>query len=227
MNALEKILSPVFAAINSIFDKINPRTADMIRQGFLFFIVSICIVGAVIGFTLGKKAAKKTGVQMAETTNQIFDLDIQQSQSEGRFGALLESESDKELDTRDIMKQKAPALEKGLSDETTIIEPERDRHIKSGPEAQDRKDLPSVPRLDENDPFIEDIKRAEPKHAERGTSEVTGLSGAPVIEKKNEAATKKKDSGKTAPNEDIRGPVRAQSKKSQIKPMQKKEAITE
>jgi hypothetical protein len=227
MNALEKILTPVFAAINGIFDKINPRTSNMIRQGYIFLIVAMCIIGAIIGFTSGRKSAKKTGIQMADTTNQIFDLDIQQAQTEGRFGALLESESDRELDKRDALKEKAPGRETAIADDSsTIIEPERDRHIKTTPDAAERNDLPPVPRLDESDPFIDDIKRAEPKHAEKVRADVSGLNEKSVIEKKAATDTQKKEQP-LKKSDDIRGPVKPQTKEPQIKPMQKKEAVAE
>lgn len=228
MSALDKVLAPLFAAINGIFDKINPRTADMIRQSYILLIVVICVGGLIIGATFGKRAAHKTGVQMAETTNQVFDLDIKQGREDGGFGSLIEPEAENMPEARDTLKEAAPSREKALADDSaTIVEPERDRHIKSAPDAVERTALPSVPRLDESDPFLDnDVKYAEPKRAEKGRADVTGLDvKSRIDEPKAAPAEAKKPAAKGG--DDIRGPVKTKEPKTKLKAMQKKEAVAE
>jgi hypothetical protein len=229
MNALEKILSPVISAINGIFEKINPRTSDMIRQSYILIIVVIGIGGAILGASSGKHAAKKTGVQMAETTNQIFDLDIKQAKAEGGFGSLIESESENSPAAKDIIKEAAPAREHAVGDDSaTILEPERDRHIKTTPDAVERRELPAIPRLDESDPFIDnDVKRAEPKRAEKGRADVRGMEERPVITQKNTQPEAAKENTAKKSGDDIRGPVKAKTAKTKLKAMEKKESVAE
>ena len=230
MNALEKILRPLVVAVNSLFDKMNPRTSDMIRQTYIFLIVAICIVGAIIGFSIGKKSAKKTGIQMAETTNQIFDLDIQQGRDDASFGSLLESETSSEMKMKDTLKEAAPTREGALAeDQSRIAEPERDRHIKSTPDSIERQSLPPVPRFDDSDPFLEnDTKRIEPKTVDRGRADIVDKPAQPLIDtKKLPDAEKAKPEIKKS-GEDIRGPVKTkQPVKAKLKPMDKKQTVTE
>lgn len=229
MNALGKILQPLTVIINNLFDRMNPRTADMIRQSYLFIIVTICIGGLILGVTLGKHAAKKTGIQMAETTNQIFDLDIKQSRGEGGFGSLIDSETENEASRKDLVKEPAPGREHAIADDSaTIVEPERDRHIKTTPDAVERNELPAVPRLDETDPFVDnDVKRIEPKHGERAKADLTGASEHSTIEQKSVVRPGKAEAAKPKSGDDIRGPVKTKTPKTKIKPMEKKEAVAE
>ncbi|MGL4370157.1 MAG: hypothetical protein ACRCUT_10880 [Spirochaetota bacterium] len=225
MNALEKILAPVINAINGIFDGLPDRTKDMIRQTYIFIIVAICIAGVIIGVTMGKKAAKKTGIQMAETTNRIFDLDIRQSRDEGQFSSLLESESAREMEMKDAPKEAAPAKEAPFAEDSArIAEPERDRHIKTTPDALERRSLPPVPRLDETDPFLDnDVKRIEPAASGSSKGEIVDKPAAPVIEQKSTTADEVKKS-----SDDIRGPVKSGlEKKKKLIPMEKKATVTE
>jgi type II secretory pathway pseudopilin PulG len=194
----------------------NQRTLDMIRQMYIFVIVIICIAGVIIGITMGKKTAKKTGIQMVETSNRAFDLDIQQSREDGGFGAILEGELQSEKENPDGLSARVPAREKPFADDSLgIVEPDKDRPIKTNSSAIDRQDLPEPSRLDEKKPeSIGSVQRPAEKSPKAEINDSTAL---PALD------ADKKDG-------DIRNQKPADTTKktkSQLKPMTKDEVIAE
>ena len=91
MNPVVKIISTVIISINRLIDSLDPRMADSIRQGFYFFTALLLIAGLIIGFQTGKRAAKKGGKQMAEFTNNAFDITIKKERESGDFRGMLDS----------------------------------------------------------------------------------------------------------------------------------------
>ncbi|HEY1406283.1 MAG TPA: hypothetical protein VF857_06725 [Spirochaetota bacterium] len=220
MNALSKILNPLVKTFNGVVDNMGQRTIDMIRQTYLFIIVALCVIGIIIGFSLGKKSAKKTGMQLVETTNRAFDADIMQSREEGGFGAILEGDLQSEKENPEASAMRLPAREKvEMDNQIRIAEPERDRHIKTDPEAMERQDLPDPSRLDERNPVsdnpIQPVKRTLPA----GKAEVIDKSALPPI-----VADKKKE---PVQRTDRPLPSSKDNKKSKLKPLDKNTAITE
>jgi hypothetical protein len=217
MNPIMKILEPLTRAFNDTIDGMPRKTAEMIRQTFILIIVILCIAGAVIGFTKGKHSAKKTGIQMAETTNDIFDIDIQQRREGGKFESVLDSEIESGLDMKDPEKKGLPAREKlAAEDSVRIAEPEKDRHIKPGPDAADKNDLAAPDRIDGQADARKTSKTIDRK-ADKAPAEISDKKIDPLIEEPSKTG-------------DIRGdrPVKGKTRETiKLKPLDKKGGIAE
>lgn len=217
MNPISKLLAPFTRAFNSIIDGMPRKTAEMIRQTYVLIIVILCIAGAFIGFTKGRHSAKKTGIQMAETTNDIFDIDIQQKREGGKFDSVLDSEIESGLDMKDPEKKGLPAREKlAAEDSVRISEPEKDRHIKPGPDAADKTDLAAPGRIDGETDSRRSAKTIDRK-AENAPAEISDKKIDPLIEQPSKSG-------------DIRGdrPVKGKTRETiKLKPLDKKGGITE
>jgi hypothetical protein len=217
MNPLSKLLSPLTRAVNSTIDGMPRKTVEMIRQTYVLIIVILCIAGAVIGFAKGRHSAKKTGIQMAETTNDIFDIDIQSRREGGKFDSVLDSELESGLDMKDPEKKGLPAREKlAAEDSVRISEPEKDRHIKPGPDAADKTDLASPERIDGHGDTRKSVKTIE-RAQERPPADIADKKIDPLIEKPSASG-------------DIRGDRPEKSKPREtikLKPMDKKGGISE
>ena len=182
MNALSKLFAPISKAVNGIFDNLNSRTADMIRQMYLFLIFALCIVGLVIGASLGKKSAKKAGMQIVETTNRAFDADIMQSREDGGFGAILEGSMQSEKENPESSPMRMPARESiEMENNIHIVEADKDRHIRTSPEAMERQDLPDPNRLDERNPVADNPVKSLKRPLQGKKSEVVDKKAFPPI----------------------------------------------
>lgn len=111
MNPLVKIASGLITSINRLIDAVDDRAADTIRQGFFFVMFLIAIGAIVLGYRMGSGSAKRTGIPLAETTNEVFEIDIKRQRDHARFNALLDSESVRETDRIDIEKNRFPTRE--------------------------------------------------------------------------------------------------------------------
>lgn len=141
MSPLQKILSPLSDSLGKILGGIDSRKAESIRQTYIFFIVILCIVGASIGYIKGKNSASKSGSQLAETTNRIFDFGIQSSREEVYEGTLEGNLQDNER-IPDPAMQRSSAVENLRGEGSDgIIEAPRDREIKPGPHPIDNSSL--------------------------------------------------------------------------------------
>ncbi len=220
MNALSKLIAPISNAVNGIFDNMGSRTVDMIRQTYLFLIFALCIVGLIIGASIGKKSAKKTGMQIVETTNRVFDADIMQSREEGGFGTILEGSMQSEKINTEGSPMRMPARESiEMENNIHIVEADRDRHIRTDPEAMERHDLPDPARLDERNPVADNNVKPLKRSVKTSKSEVVDKAAFPPI-----SAAKKKD-------EDIRSERPASPAKDgrakKLKPLDKDTVISE
>jgi len=89
MNPIVKIISNIVITINRLLDRIDKKTADTIRASFLFLIFILMVVGIIIGYNMGKEAARIKSLPLAEYTNQIFEADINREKKNGSFGKML------------------------------------------------------------------------------------------------------------------------------------------
>jgi hypothetical protein len=219
---MNRIFAPIFNAINALFDGMNRRTADMIRQIYIFLIVVFCIIGIIIGSSMGKKSARKSGVQLADTTNSVFSIEIQTARANGKYDSILEGGMESGLDMKDAPKQTAPAREKlSPEDSLRIVEPEKDRHIKTAPDVMDRNDLSSPPRMDEEKDFSKNTKTLS-RSEEKKSGVVVDKEIPPLLN----------DRKPEAKGDDIRSekPIKAKEKESAkkpLKPLKKKEDLAE
>jgi hypothetical protein len=217
MNLIARLLSPVTNALGSILGGMNQRVVDMIRQTYVFVIVILCIVGAIFGFSSGKRSAKKTGVQMAETTNAVFDTDILLEHKRGSFDSVLDSELESGLDMKDPQKSGLPAKERlSGEDNTRISEPEKDRHIISTPQLTDKTDLAVPPRMDDANVTDKNPKTIN-RQVEKGPADLPDKKISPLIEEPTKSG-------------DIRGekPQKGRQQTSQKpKPLEKKGGLAE
>jgi hypothetical protein len=217
MNIISRILSPITNAIGSILGGMNQRTVDMIRQTYVFIIVILCVVGAILGYSSGKHSAKKTGVQMAETTNSAFDTDILLEHKRGSFDSVLDSELESGLDMKDPQKSGLPAKERlSGEDNNRISEPEKDRHIISTPQSADKTDLAAPPRMDDANVTDKNPKTIN-RPAEKGAADLPDKKISPLIEEPTKSG-------------DIRGekPQKGRPQASQKpKPLEKKGGLAE
>jgi hypothetical protein len=219
MKPLSKILSPFSGAVNSTLSGMSHRTTDLIRQIYIFIILALCVVGIIFGVSLGKKSAKVAGLQLAETTNRIFASDVLQSKDEGGFGSILESEMRADKEFSEPKTESLPAREKLRGDDSLhIVEPDRDRHIRSSLDVMERRDLPEPSRLDEANPVADNPVRT----IER-----------PLPKSKGEVVDKKTTTTVSSPSKksDIRNekplPLSKDNKKIRPKPIDKSTVISE
>ncbi len=122
MNAIIKILNSVLIPINNLLSQINSKTAATIKQGYIFVMFLICAIMAIVGINMGMGSAKKAGIQLVETTNNAFDIDVRMSKQNVQFNSLMESDILSEYD-KTAEKENVPALENtNVPEEIKIVE---------------------------------------------------------------------------------------------------------
>ncbi|HNR89557.1 MAG TPA: hypothetical protein PKM65_14545 [Spirochaetota bacterium] len=136
MNPLVKIASGLISTINRIIDSVDTKTADGIRQGFFFVIFLIAIGAVIMGYRLGSGSAKRTGIPLAESTNQVFEIDIKRQRDHAQFNTLLDTESVRETERVDPEKNKFLSRE-GVDMESSDRLAEPDSMKKKSPPAFD------------------------------------------------------------------------------------------
>jgi hypothetical protein len=213
MKPFSKILSPFSGAVNTTLSGMSHRTADLIRQIYIFIILALCVIGIIFGVSLGKKSAKVSGLQLAETTNRTFAIDALQSRGDGGFGSILESEMRADKEFSEPKAESLPAREKLRGDDSLhIVEPDRDRHIKSS------LDVMEPSRLDESNPVADNPVRTIERPLPKSKGEVVDKKTATTV-----ATPMKKN--------DIRNekplPLSKDNKKIRLKPIDKSTVISE
>jgi len=159
MNIIVRIISRLLGGVNGLLDGMNARTADAIKQGFFIF-TALCVIGGIIiGYTMGKGAAKKSGTQIAEFTNDAFRIDLKRQREGGDFRSMLDSELIKEVRESSINKIQFPARSRlELETGEGLIEPDSaERKISPAPSMDQRDRLSEAERLDERRPAA-DVK---------------------------------------------------------------------
>jgi hypothetical protein len=166
MNPLVTIISGIINAVNAIIDNLDKRVAESIKQGF-FFIIFLGIVGAVfLGYRMGSGSAKRFGIPLADTTNQVFEIDIKRLKERPQFNSLLENESIREGEKIDTAKLKFPSRE-GLEQESRdrVLEPDS---LKKKPapayELDTRSRIAEIDRTEDKprQSDVRDLPRREP-----------------------------------------------------------------
>lgn len=165
MNPLINIFSGIITSVNRLLNGIDRRTADSIRQGFFLLVGILVILAVVIGYQMGKKAARKGGNQIAEFTNSAFDVTRKKEREEGSFRSMLDSELIREMRESSAEKVRFPsntALEPEFK--TGLIEPDSSERKVTPPPAVDMRDRLS--EIDHTDrkreiPDTQALKRRE------------------------------------------------------------------
>ncbi len=136
MNPIVNIINRIIYTINGLIGRIDKQTAMMIRQLFSLLIVMLAIGGIVMGWRMGKDAARIKSDPIASNTAELFDIDMRKERDEGSFGAMLESELIRESREYGLEKPRFRAKEDLEPDlDRGIIEPETDKKMKiTGPD---------------------------------------------------------------------------------------------
>ncbi|TAL32212.1 MAG: hypothetical protein EPN93_16480 [Spirochaetes bacterium] len=162
MNPVTKLLSGVFGPIERLVANMDRRTADMIKQAFYMLTVALMIGGIIVGYFLGKDAAKRPGKPLAEHTDDVFRLDVLQERDEGTYEGMLEGSKIKEL--------KLPKTRKKEFRYDNVLDPEADsvlaeskfseRKISRRPSIDSRDRLSEIDRTDDRgaEPAVKNLK---------------------------------------------------------------------
>lgn len=189
MNFIIRMISRVIGGANGLLDGMSTRTSDAIRQIFFLITALFVIAGIIIGYSMGKGAAKRSGTQIAEFTNDAFRIDLKRGRRGGDFRSMLDSELIKEVRESSINKIQFPANSR-LEPETGegLIEPDTaERKITPTPSMDQRDRLSEADRLDERRPSTE-VKRLRRRSLDEP-------AGEPEIirEEKSERILKKRE----------------------------------
>ncbi len=131
------------------------KTADTIKQIFYSITVILMIGGIILGWNLGKNAAKRPGKPMAERTDDVFRLDVLREREEGTYESMLEGGKLKEM--------KLPRTRKKEFRYDNVLDPEADSALAES-KFSERK-VTRRPSLDSRDRLSE-IDRTEDRNAE-------------------------------------------------------------
>ena len=125
---INKIIGP----INKIINGFDPKLQGTIKNSFILVIIVLMVVGGFIGYRKGKGAAVVKSEPLAETTNEVFKLDIAREKNEGAFSSMLDSELINESKNIEIKKIEFPSRENLKPDMGDgIIESKTDRKMKA------------------------------------------------------------------------------------------------
>ena len=155
MNIFIKGLNKFLILINNFLDNLDKKYVDMIRQLFFLIVTVLAIGSAIFGFIQGRNAAQKGGIRIINTTNDAFDLDIQQDKDDFLFKDVMEKELKNELDKKQTKKDIFfDSIEIKPESDTTIFETDMATKEKSPVQQLENnkiEDVPPVNKENESD----------------------------------------------------------------------------
>ncbi len=144
MNSIFGAITKLFDILNKLFDSIDARTLQSIRNGFFTLVFLLMVAGAIVGYNMGTDSARVKSPPLVDSTNDIFDIDISRSKNEGSFSEMLDTEDIREGERRPSERTAYPAQEQ--------MEPETEDGIFDSPKIIEKKRRPSI---SVEDPVIE------------------------------------------------------------------------
>jgi hypothetical protein len=226
MNPITRILSFLIVQINILIDKLDRKTIETIKQSFYFLIFIATIAAIILGYTLGKKAAKRGGKPLAELTNEAFTIDIKKERREGGFPSMLDTETIREVDRGDFNKLRFPSKEI-LEPETkdNIVEPESLKKRSSTLQEIDTDRIAEIDRegTDLTTPDVEKLKRREAQLRERNLDIIKDEEKRIMPPRDLESRDKAKDDKGTEKPNILKKQKRSQPR--ELKLLEKKQGI--
>lgn len=225
MNPIARIISFVITQLNILLDRMDRKTIEAIKQTF-YFLTFVAITAAIIlGYNLGKKAAKRGGKPLAELTNEAFSIDIKKEHRVGRFHSMLDMETVREIDRSDFNKLKFPsreALEPEAKD--NIVEPEISKKKSTAPREIDMDRIAEIDREGTDmTPAVQKLKRRETPLRERELDIIKDDEKRIMSEREGRDIEREKDKKSTGEGKILKKPKRPQAK--ELKPLEKKPGI--
>ncbi len=228
MNPIVKIISQGISGINGLLDGMGQRTADTIRQAFFTVTALFLIAGAIAGYFMGQKSARRSGTQLVESTNDAFRIDIKKDRRAGDFRSMLDSELINEVRESSINKVAFPSNDRlEPQRKEGIVEPDTsERKITPGPGLDLRERISETDRTEEK-VISPDVKNLKKRDLDSGYSEKPGILKDEPVEGIRKAAGKEK--GKSG---EISRPPRGEGMKGTrqapvLKPIERKSGIIE
>ncbi len=226
MNPITRVLSFLITQINILIDRLDRKTIETIKQSFYFLIFIATIAAIILGYNLGKKAAKRGGKPLAELTNEAFTIDIKKERREGRFPSMLDTETIRETDSRDFNKLRFPTKDI-LEPETrdNIVEPES---LKKRPVTLREIDKDRIAEIDREgtdltNPEVQKLKRREAPLRERNLDIMKDEEKRIISRRNLESKDKEKDDKSTKKSKILKKQKRSQPK--ELKLLEKKQGI--
>ncbi len=127
MNPFVKIIDGAIRNLNSKINSIDLKTQDTIRRAFFLLIFIMSIIAIIVGYNMGKDAAKIKSPPVAQYVNDTFQIDISKEKKEADFSSLLESKIISESTVNNFKKYDFPMKEERNMNvrENKILEPQR------------------------------------------------------------------------------------------------------
>lgn len=149
MNILIKGLNKFLIIINGFLDNLDKKYVDMIRQLFFLIVIGLGIGAIIFGFIRGRSAAQKGGIRIINTTNDAFDIDIQQEKEDFLFKDIMEKELRNELNKKRTQKDNFfDSIEMEPERSTNIFEEDMATKEKSPVQRIENKNIEDVPLVD-------------------------------------------------------------------------------
>lgn len=172
MNPITKILTAIINGINGMLGGMRQSTIDSIKQGFILFTIVLVIIAIIAGYKLGSKSAKKVGTQIAEETNDVFNIDIKKNRESSDLKSMLGSELIKEMNESRMNKIQFPSgSERQANIEEKIIESDTAKKTQQ-PLDPELKETPKNPPKN-NEISNETIKNQKIQETKKDKSEKT------------------------------------------------------
>ncbi len=163
------ILKNLIGIVNRLIDGLSLNTVRNIQQGFYFLMFILAIVAVIIGYNMGREAARIKSPPLAKNVNDAFEIDISREKSDGNFSSLLESQVLTESRyTRPAQKPYKMAPNLKPETDTGIIEDTAKKRRKPHPILRNQSEIlegqyrPEKKRQKSVDILIEDKKKKEP-----------------------------------------------------------------
>ncbi|MBN1500276.1 MAG: hypothetical protein JW982_08975 [Spirochaetes bacterium] len=120
MNVITRTVYSILSRFNNFVDNLDKRYLDMIRQIAIFLISALWITGLILGYLHGRGAAKKTGITILESTNDVLSIDVNLEKEDNFFQDVLKDELSTEMNKPEYSKEtmyEAPDLRTELKTE--------------------------------------------------------------------------------------------------------------
>jgi hypothetical protein len=89
MKKIGEFIHIIIVTLNNLIGNVDKKTTEMIKQSYyLIFFIGI-VVAIAIGYMKGKDAAPKAGIQIAKSTDDIFEFDMKMKRDDANFKKLL------------------------------------------------------------------------------------------------------------------------------------------
>jgi len=209
MNPLIKILRNAVTTLNNLINGLKPDVIRNIKQGFYFLVFILTIVVIVIGYNMGREAARIKRPPLAGKVNEVFEIDV--SREKGEKGSL--SMQDSKFFIEQYQRAKRPELPYKSAES---LKPRGDTGIIDD---LTEKRRPKRPALKGNIDILEGDYRPREKKKEEVDILIEGKKKKEPVPKKEPRAEQKK--GAVTVIEETR------STKKEVKPIMRDKGIIE